>query len=137
MGVDDVRIWQKIDDIVLKTIISAENVINNATEMFCPFRTNCFELFGFDILIDAEYEPWLIEVNLCPALSCDSPLDQKIKSNVIADLFSLCGIMHLDERPKEHQQPKKNTIAAYGYPNPHKRGVSQNRGANLTQKPAL
>ena len=96
MGVDDRQLWAKIDDIIVKTIISAENVINNGVDMFCPFKTNCFELFGFDILIDSKLEPWLIEVNLTPALSCDTPLDQKIKANVLSDLFSLAGIMHID-----------------------------------------
>jgi tubulin polyglutamylase TTLL5 len=96
LGVDDKILWAKIDDIIVKTIISAENVINNGVDMFCPFKTNCFELFGFDILIDSKLEPWLIEVNLTPALSCDTPLDQKIKANVISDLFTLAGIMHLD-----------------------------------------
>lgn len=52
MGIDNVTVFRKIDDIIIKTIISGECVINNATEMFVPWRGNCFELLGFDILID-------------------------------------------------------------------------------------
>jgi hypothetical protein len=74
-GVDDSQLFKKIDDIILKTMISGESIINNATEMFVPYANNCFELLGFDILIDDKYEPWLLEVNLSPSLNCDSPLD--------------------------------------------------------------
>ena len=74
-GHDDKLLFNKIEDIIIKTIISAEHIINNATEMNCSYRNQCFELFGFDILIDANLEPWLLEVNLTPALGCDSPLD--------------------------------------------------------------
>lgn len=66
--------------------------------MFCPFKNQCFELFGFDILVDENIKPWLLETNLSPALSCDSPLDQKVKSNCIADLISLAGIVKMSER---------------------------------------
>ena len=73
-------LWTKMEDIIVKTIISAEPILNAGFDMFVPFRTNCFEILGFDILIDDKLEPWLIEVNLSPSLSCDSPLDKKIKS---------------------------------------------------------
>jgi hypothetical protein len=52
MGIDHDKVFKKIEDIILKTIISGENVINNATEMFVPYSNNCFELLGFDVLID-------------------------------------------------------------------------------------
>ena len=45
-------------------MISAEPILNNAFEMFVPHRNNCFELLGFDILIDSHLDPWLLEVNL-------------------------------------------------------------------------
>jgi hypothetical protein len=53
MGHDDNLLFSKIDDIIIKSIISVEHIINNAVDMFVPYKnTNCFELFGFDILID-------------------------------------------------------------------------------------
>lgn len=54
------------------------------------------ELFGFDILIDDTLKPWLLEVNLTPSLGCDSPLDVRLKSALIADLLTLVGIPAID-----------------------------------------
>lgn len=113
LGIDHDTIFKKIEDIIIKTIISGENVINNATEMYVPFSTNCFELMGFDILIDDTFEPWLLEVNLSPSLNCDSPLDQKIKANLIADLFNLAGMIHLEERGATEAMNTKKLFAAY------------------------
>ena len=52
LGMDDKAIWKSIEDIVVKTIISAEVQINSAFEQYVPFSSNCFELLGFDIMID-------------------------------------------------------------------------------------
>ena len=54
-------------------------------------------MFGFDVMIDDELNPWLLEVNLSPSLACDSPLDHRIKSHLVADLFNLAGIVNLDQ----------------------------------------
>lgn len=81
--------------------------------MFVPYSNNCFELLGFDILIDDQLEPWLLEVNLSPSLNCDSPLDQKIKSNLISDLFNLAGMLHLEERGATEAVNTKKIFSAY------------------------
>ena len=47
------------------------------------YRSNCFEVFGFDILLDSDLKPWLVEVNLSPSLSPESPLDFTIKHNLL------------------------------------------------------
>ena len=48
-------------------------------------------------MIDDELNPWLLEVNLSPSLTCDSPLDHRIKSNLVSDLFNLAGLHNIDQ----------------------------------------
>jgi len=98
MGVKDDFIWARIEEIMIKTILSIEPLIKSSCDMYVPFRTNCFELLGFDIILDSTLNPWLLEVNLSPSLNCDAPIDQKIKGELIADLFTLAGIVPIDQR---------------------------------------
>ena len=48
-------------------------------------------------MIDDELNPWLLEVNLSPSLACDTPLDHRIKSHLVADLFNLAGVPNIDQ----------------------------------------
>ena len=62
----------------------------------------CFQILGFDLLIDNKFKPWLLEVNASPSFATDSSLDYKIKKNVLADAFRL---LNLD--PKKSKALKK------------------------------
>jgi len=68
------------------------------------------ELYGFDVLIDSDLKPWLLEVNLSPSLGCDSPLDIRLKSAMLSDLLTLVGIPPVDPvtRPKSVAYQKRN-----------------------------
>uniref|UniRef100_A0A8C6T898 Tubulin--tyrosine ligase-like protein 5 n=1 Tax=Neogobius melanostomus TaxID=47308 RepID=A0A8C6T898_9GOBI len=90
-GKDTTLLMRQVEDLIIKALLSAESHISAACKMFVPHKTNCFELYGFDVLIDAKLKPWLLEVNLSPSLACDAPLDLKIKASMIADMFSLVG----------------------------------------------
>jgi tubulin polyglutamylase TTLL6/13 len=52
----------------------------------------CFQILGFDIMIDKNFRPWLIEVNQSPSFATDSPLDYEVKKSVLKDTFSLLNL---------------------------------------------
>uniref|UniRef100_A0A8C4VHI8 Tubulin--tyrosine ligase-like protein 5 n=1 Tax=Gopherus evgoodei TaxID=1825980 RepID=A0A8C4VHI8_9SAUR len=95
-GRDTTTLMANVEDLIIKTIISAELAIATACKTFLPHRGSCFELYGFDVLIDATLKPWLLEVNLSPSLACDAPLDLKIKASMISDMFTLVGFVCQD-----------------------------------------
>ncbi|XP_059504875.1 tubulin polyglutamylase TTLL5 isoform X2 [Stegostoma tigrinum] len=92
-GMDTVALMAQIEDLIIKALIAAELHIASASKMFVPHRGNCFELYGFDVLIDSNLKPWLLEVNLSPSLACDAPLDLKIKASLLSDMFTLVGFV--------------------------------------------
>jgi len=48
-----------------------------------------FELFGYDFIIDNEYNPWILEINNNPGLSISSPVIEKIIPRMMDDAFRL------------------------------------------------
>ncbi|XP_011138899.1 tubulin polyglutamylase TTLL5 isoform X3 [Harpegnathos saltator] len=95
-GQDTELLMQRIEDIIIKSILATASGIISGLKQFVKHPETCFELFGFDILIDDTLKPWLLEVNLTPSLGCDSPLDVRLKSALIADLLTLVGIPAVD-----------------------------------------
>ena len=91
--------WSKIYDAVIKSLISVEKTLFDSTKevknAYNSSRSNFFELLGYDILLDSDMHPWILEVNLAPSLSADSPMDYHLKSNLIVDMFNLVGVRKL------------------------------------------
>lgn len=85
------RTFEKIHDLCCKTMIAAESEITPKLHQSANFRTNCFELFGCDVILDKDLEPHLLEVNVSPSLTGSSPLDKKIKGTLIADIMHVVG----------------------------------------------
>ena len=50
---------------------------------------HCAELYGYDVMLDADLKPWLIEVNASPSLSADTPADAALKMRLVDDYLSV------------------------------------------------
>jgi tubulin polyglutamylase TTLL4 len=83
---------EQIRDAIIKTLISAEGPFNQLMKKSGKDSGCFFELFGFDIILDSDLKPWILEVNTSPSLSSSSPLDKKLKTTLMCDVFNLIGV---------------------------------------------
>ncbi|XP_077584886.1 tubulin monoglutamylase TTLL4 isoform X2 [Stigmatopora nigra] len=90
-GVDTILIWEKIKDIVIKTIIASEPYVNSLLKMHLRSPYSCHELFGFDIMLDENLKPWILEVNISPSLHSNTALDVSVKGQMVRDLMNMAG----------------------------------------------
>ena len=49
----------------------------------------CFEIFGYDFIIDKNFKPWILEINNNPGLAISSPLIEKLIPRMLDDAFRL------------------------------------------------
>lgn len=85
-------VYDKICDLVTKTILAVEDKFVDGINQVPCHRNNAFELFGFDILLDEALKPWLIEVNVGPSMNQDSVIDKMVKIPLLTDMMNLIGV---------------------------------------------
>ena len=114
-GIDWNEIFNQITHIVLTTIISCEEEVTTKLSQYVKYRNNCFELYGFDILLDNKMKAHLLEVNVMPALGCGSLLDRDIKSNLVTGLLHLIGVQKYNRQEYNNREliRKKNKILGF------------------------
>jgi hypothetical protein len=105
-GINFEGTWEKIKDIMVKTLITIAEETNRAVKKLTKNKNTLFELYGFDILLDSNLNPWLLEVNLNPSLSCESDLDLKVKSSVMCDIFTTIGVTPYSHSKLNRKNPE-------------------------------
>jgi len=132
-GWDVDQLRSDINDIIVKTLCCIQPSLAHIYKSCQPedkSNSCCFELLGFDIILDQNFKPWLLEVNHSPSFTTDTPLDKKIKRQVIAEALDLLDIhpkhrrryiarkkMEIQQRAvsgKNTQQSKEEREAAFG-----------------------
>jgi tubulin polyglutamylase TTLL9 len=68
----------------LKSIGAVQKVIMN--------DKHCFELYGYDILIDDTLKPILIEINANPSLTSNTTSDNEMKVKMLDDMLTILDL---------------------------------------------
>lgn len=117
LGYDVEQLQKDIDEIIILTLLSVEPFLaHNYRAIFKSEedqKSRCFEILGFDILIDEDLKPWVLEVNHSPSLSCDSAFDTELKDAVITGALKIVNIdpTFIEKMQKiEHQKTLKRLV---------------------------
>ena len=78
------QLFAEIQDICIHSALAVQKVMIN--------DKHCFEMYGYDILIDDNLKPWLIEVNASPSLTADTPQDYELKFGLLDDVYAIIDV---------------------------------------------
>ncbi|XP_045448770.1 polyglutamylase complex subunit TTLL1-like [Melitaea cinxia] len=75
------RLFENIKWIIIHSLKAVAGIMSN--------DRHCFECYGYDIIIDDELKPWLIEVNASPSMTATTTNDRILKCNLFENILSL------------------------------------------------
>ncbi|XP_017269001.1 tubulin polyglutamylase TTLL7 isoform X2 [Kryptolebias marmoratus] len=117
---DVTKFWGDISELVVKTLIVAEPHVLHAYRMCRPGQppgsdSVCFEVLGFDIILDRKLKPWLLEINRAPSFGTDQKIDYDVKKGVLLNALKLLNIRASDKKRNLAQQKAEAQRRLYGH----------------------
>ena len=92
-GIDIKSLWKRIEDAIGLTIISAYPYLKASTLFHCPSINNsysrCFQILGFDILLDKNLQPHVLEVNCRPSFDYYRGIERRMKVKMIQQALQI------------------------------------------------
>ncbi|XP_037515836.2 polyglutamylase complex subunit TTLL1 [Rhipicephalus sanguineus] len=80
-SVSAARLRQDLKDLVVHSLTAV------APSMTSDWH--CFEVYGYDVLLDEQLRPWLLEVNASPSLTSSTRADALLKQALVDDVLRL------------------------------------------------
>lgn len=87
-GINSEKVWTEISTLVVKSLVAINEKVS--------YQPCCFEIFGYDVIIDSNLRPWLLEVNASPSLARENNLDIRVKNAMIRDTIALIDPIPFD-----------------------------------------
>ncbi len=91
-GGNSVALREQIKDCIVKTLCAVQPLLCHtyrSCQALDDHNNKCFEILGFDVLLDHKLKPWLLEVNHSPSFTTDTPFDHKIKADLLRDVLNI------------------------------------------------
>lgn len=73
----------KIKSLIVRCFLASRKILDPQK------RKNCFELFGYDFIIDEDFNVWMIEVNTNPCIEESSSILKVYLPRMIDDMLKL------------------------------------------------
>ncbi len=100
VGIDAEHLFGRIDSMLADTLRAVHEPVLALSREWSPRLDRCFELLGFDLMVDDALDPWLLECNISPALGVrgrpGSPhhdAQRRAKEPMVRDMLRLVGLL--------------------------------------------
>ena len=77
-------ILSRMKDLMIDSYLATKDELNPR------YRPNCFELLGYDFLIDEDFRVWLIEINSNPYIGIPNKYIENLLPKMINDMMEIC-----------------------------------------------
>eukprot|EP01047_Picozoa_sp_COSAG01_P071932 COSAG01_NODE_11302_length_1963_cov_2.207618_1_plen_448_part_00 len=76
--------FDEIEMVMIRSLLAVQKIMIN--------DKHCFELYGYDVMLDDQLKAWLIEVNSSPSLSASSDSDYALKYALLEDTLRVVDL---------------------------------------------
>ena len=106
-------IYEQVKDIFIKMIFTVRQKIINSIEKYGLSNSNFYHLIGFDIILDENLKPYLLEANRKAGFRDDNDAEKGFTFNLIIDTINLVGIKRINNKIKTKNNDENKEVENY------------------------